>query len=220
MIKYIIIILICIYLIFLLFKTLKYEDNLNMFGFNFLKFTLTPLFRFWYPYKVINKKVTSVEGSVIFCGNHIHLMDQCLAIISTKRPIHYMAKIEYFRSWKTKWFFKLAGCIPVDRSVKDEGAKDAALKVLKDNNALGIFPEGTRNKTNKLLQPFKFGAVSMAKKTNATIVPFAITGEYKFRSKDLTIEFGAPFKIEDMTLEEANEKLYNEILEIIKKNKN
>ena len=86
--------------------------------------------------------------------------------------------------------------------------------------ALGIFPEGTRNKTKELLQPFKFGAVSMAKKTGATIVPYAITGTYKFRTKDLKITFGEPFKIpEDMDLEEANEKLYNIILDIIKKDK-
>ena len=60
----------------------------------------------------------------------------------------------------------------------------------------------------------------MAKKTNATIIPFAITGDYKWRTKNLTLEFGKPFKVGDMTLEEASDKLYNEILSIIKKNKN
>ena len=220
MIKYIILILICLYLLFLLFKTVKYENNLNMFIFNFFKYTLTPLFKFWYPYKVINKNLVPKNGPVIFCGNHIHLMDQCLAIISTKRPIHYMAKIEYFQNIKTRWFFKGAGCIPVDRSIHDSDAKNSAIKVLEDKNALGVFPEGTRNKTKELLQPFKFGAVSMAKKTNATIIPFAITGEYKFRTKNLKIEFGKPFKVDDMLLEEANDKLYHLILDIIKKNKN
>ena len=103
---------------------------------------------------------------------------------------------------------------------KDKNALNLGIKYLNDNNVVGIFPEGTRNKTKELLQPFKFGAVSMAKKTNATIIPFAITGEYKWRTKNLTLEFGKPFKIGDMTLEEANDKLYNEILNIIKKNKN
>ena len=73
--------------------------------------------------------------------------------------------------------------------------------------AIGLFPEGTRNKTDAFLLPFKFGAVSMAQKTNATLVPFGISGDYCFRSKNLRIKFGEPFKIEDMTLEEANEKL-------------
>ena len=220
MIKYIFIILICIFIIYLLFITLKYENSKKMFMYNLCKCILRPLFKLWYPYKVINKEVTNIDGPVIFCGNHIHLMDQCLPILVTKRPIHYMAKIEYFQNPKTKWFFKMVGCIPVNRSIHDANAKDLAIEVLENNYALGLFPEGTRNKTKELLQPFKFGAVSMAKKTNATIIPFAITGDYKWRTKNLTLEFGKPFKVGNMTLEEANDKLYNEILSIIKKNKN
>jgi 1-acyl-sn-glycerol-3-phosphate acyltransferase len=146
-------------------------------------------------------------------------MDQCLAILNTKRPVHYMAKIEYWQNPKTKWFFNMMGCIPVNRQIHDDNAKAQALEVLNKGLALGLFPEGTRNKTKELLQPFKFGAVSMAKKTNATIVPFAITGTYKFRTKNLKITFGKPFKVGDMELEEANKKLYDEILNIIKKNR-
>ena len=217
MVKYIFIILICIFIIYLLFITLKYENSKKMFMYNLCKCILRPLFKLWYPYKVINKEVTNIDGPVIFCGNHIHLMDQCLPILVTKRPIHYMAKIEYFQNPKTKWFFKMVGCIPVNRSIHDANAKDLAIEVLENNYALGLFPEGTRNKTKELLQPFKFGAVSMAKKTNATIIPFAITGDYKWRTKNLTLEFGKPFKVGDMTLEEANDKLYNDILSIIKK---
>ena len=37
----------------------------------------------------------------------------------------------------------------------------------------------------------------MADKCNATIVPYAITGDYKFRSKNLMVRFGEPFKVED-----------------------
>ena len=52
---------------------------------------------------------------------------------------------------------------------------------------------------------FKFGAVSMAKKKDAYLIPIGITGNYKFRSNDLTIRIGKPFKIADMDLEEANQ---------------
>ena len=68
--------------------------------------------------------------------------------------------------------------------------------------------------------PFKFGTVSMAKKTNATIVPFGLTGNYKFRSKNLTIRYGTPFKVGDMTLEEANNKLYKEVEKLMNLNLN
>lgn len=129
-----------------------------------------------------------------------------------------MAKKEYFDS-KMGWFFKLVGCIPVNRQIKDTKAVESALNVLKQGGAVGLFPEGTRNKTKDVfLLPFKFGTVSMANKTNATIVPFGLTGDYKFRSKNLTIRYGKPFKIGDMTLEEANQKLYNEVEALMKEN--
>lgn len=128
-----------------------------------------------------------------------------------------MAKKEYFDS-KMAWFFKSTGCISVDRSKKDEVAKEAALNILKSGGAVGLFPEGTRNKTKEFLLPFKFGTVSMAKKTDATIIPFGLTGDYKFRSKNLTVRFGKPFKVGDMSLEEANDKLYHEIEKLMKEN--
>ena len=138
--------------------------------------------------------------------------------MATKRVIHYMAKKEYFDG-KMAWFFKLVGCIPVDRSIKDHNATEKALSILRNDGAIGLFPEGTRNKTKDVfLLPFKFGTVSMAKKTNATIVPFGLTGDYKFRSKNLTIRYGTPFKIGDMDLEEANNKLYQEVENLMREN--
>ena len=58
----------------------------------------------------------------------------------------------------------------------------------------------------------------MAKKTNATIIPFGLTGDYKFRSKNLTIRYGKPFKVGNMDLTEANEKLYKEVETLMKEN--
>ena len=130
-----------------------------------------------------------------------------------------MAKREYFDNKKVAWFFKGTGCISVDRSKKDPVAKQKALDILEDKGAIGIFPEGTRNKTKELLLPFKYGAVSMAEKTDATIVPFAITGDYVFRSKNLKITYGKPFKVGKMTLEEANDKLYKQVEKLLKQNK-
>ena len=179
---------------------------------------LGPIFKFYYNPKIINKEVIPKAGPILIVGNHKHLYDQCLTIVATKRFINYMAKKEYFDDKKVAWFFKATGCISVNRSIKDNDATNKALEVLKNNGAIGLFPEGTRNKTKEFLLPFKFGAVSMASKTNATIVPFGITGDYKFRSKNLTIRYGTPFKVDNMTLEEANDKLYHEVESLMKEN--
>ena len=187
-------------------------------GYSLLTPIMRVLFRLYYNPKIINKEVIPKEGPILIVGNHKHIYDQCLTIMATKRVIHYMAKKEYFDG-KMAWFFKLVGCIPVDRSIKDHNATDKALKVLNSGGAIGLFPEGTRNKTKDVfLLPFKFGTVSMAKKTNATIIPFGLTGNYKFRSKNLTIRYGTPFRVGDMDLEDANKKLYEEVERLMRKN--
>lgn len=188
---------------------------MNKIWYKFLKVLLKPIYKLYYNPKIYGKENLNIDGPIIIAGNHIHIMDQCNIIISTKRIITYMAKKEYFDSFKTRWFFKSVGCIPVNRGSKEDTSKIEAIKVLENKGAIGIFPEGTRNKTKEKLLPFKFGTVSMAKSTNATIVPFAVVGDYKFRSKNLKVKIGKPFKVEDMTLEEANTNLYNEISNLI-----
>ena len=184
--------------------------------YHILRFIFKPLFVLYYNPKFYNKEYIPKNGSALIVGNHKHLFDQFLVIFATKRGIHYMAKREYFDSKKTRWFFKICGCISVDRSKKDNEAVNKAISVLNDDGLIGLFPEGTRNKTQELLLPFKYGAVSMAKKTNSYIVPFAITGNFKFRSKNLSKRYGKPFKVGNMSLENANKKLYNEIKKLMK----
>ena len=182
------------------------------------RFILGPIFMWYYNPKVINKEQLNQEGPILIVGNHKHLYDQCMTIVLSKRFIKYMAKKEYFDSWKTRWFFKAVGCIPVNRSIKDTNASETAINHLKKGGAIGLFPEGTRNKTDKFLLDFKYGTVSMAQKTDALIIPFGITGDYKFRSKNLTIRYGKPFKVGNMSLVEANDKLYNEVKRLMEKN--
>lgn len=187
-------------------------------GYKIIRFLLKPLFLFYYKPQLINKHLIPKEGPIIFVGNHYHLFDQCLPLVCTKRTVHYMAKKEYFAGLFA-WFFKMAGCISVNRQDGDKEAVERAVEILNDGGAIGIFPEGTRNKTEEFLLPFKVGAVKMAQATGASIVPFGITGHYKWRSKDLILRFGQPFKVgTDDDLEEANKKLWNVISSLKQEN--
>lgn len=176
-------------------------------------------FRLKYRPTITGAKNIPKKGPIILCGNHKHTHDQMNVMIVTRRIIHYMAKEEYFEG-KYAWFFKLAGCIKVDRRIHDEEAKQTALNILSKGGAVGIFPEGTRNKTLGTkdevdLLPFKYGAVSIAKKSNALIVPFGISGDYTGKKGHLTTRIGKPFSVRDMELEKANSVLREKILKLV-----
>ena len=177
-------------------------------------------YRLRYRPTIIGKENIPKNGPIIMCGNHKHTRDQMNVMIVTRRVIHYMAKEEYFEG-NFAWFFRLAGCIKVDRRIHDEDAKRIALDYLNNGQAIGIFPEGTRNKTLGTkeevdLLPFKYGAVSLAKKSNALIVPFGISGEYTGRKGNLVCKIGKPFSVKDMELEDANNLLRENILKLMK----
>ena len=186
-------------------------------GYRLLAPILLTVFTLYYSPKVFGKGNIPKKGAVVVCSNHKHVLDQCLAALATRRPINYMAKSEYFKG-KFAWFFKITGCICVNRNGHDDEAKSTANAVLSNGGALGIFPEGTRNKTDNLLGEFKYGAASLACKNEAMMVPVAVTGEYKFRSKTLCSRIGEPFSTKGMTVEEVNAHLHNEIVKLINEN--
>lgn len=186
-------------------------------GYRLMAPILLAVFWLYYSPRVFGKGNIPEKGAVLICSNHKHIFDQCLAALATRRPINYMAKSEYFKG-SFAWFFKLGGCICVNRNGHDEEAKASANAVLSNGGALGIFPEGTRNKTDNLLGEFKYGAASLACKNEAMIVPVAVTGEYKFRSKTLCARIGKPFSTKGMTVQQANSRLHSEIVKLINEN--
>ena len=157
------------------------------------------------------------EGGIILAGNHTSKLDPLLLMSTTKRCIHFLAKIELFQGPK-KFFFKNIEIIPVDRKKKNPEVINLANQYLFDNKVIGIFPESTINKTKDIIMPFKYGAVKMAKETSCSIVPFAITNKYIFLKKSVKISFGKPYKIKD-TLEKENIILENKVKELIRSNK-
>lgn len=171
-----------------------------------------PIFLLLYRPEFEGRNNIPKSGSVILAGNHTNNLDAAIMLAGPKRVVHMLAKKELFKSKISNAFFRSMGCIPVDRKIHDENAKSEAIEVLKNNEVIGIFPEGTVNRTNDIILPFKYGAVSFAKKTGAYIVPFTITGKYKLFRKSIKITYGKPYKVND-DLEIENEKLMN----IIKK---
>ena len=125
-----------------------------------------------YRPKIYNKELIPKKGAIILAGNHLTDMDQIIVIKATKRSVRFLTKIELYHGILGK-ILKLYDTIPVDRDNKENNkSMQISEKALRNGQAINIFPEGKRNRTNEILLPFKFGAVSLAKKTRVLYSPF------------------------------------------------
>lgn len=177
-----------------------------------------PLFKFIFRPQIINSEYIPKKGSAIIAGNHKHALDPILVDACTNRVVHTLAKKD-LHDGPFGFFFKAVGTIPVDlKSSSNKEATSSAVEYLKNGALINLSPEAKRNFTDELLLPFKYGAVSMAKKTNTIIIPYSITGDYKLFSKNLRIVFDKPINISKLDIEKANEKLYNNIQKLLKEN--
>lgn len=181
-----------------------------------LKVTVGNIFKILYRPKVYGIENIPKDGALIFAGNHRHAFDPVAVMSNTERIVHYMAKESIFKGLHGK-LLEAIGIIKVYRTKSNPVAVSEAMQVLEQGGTIGIFPEGTRNKTEQELLEFRHGAVVIAQKSGAPIIPFAIKGRYRLFRKGLIIEFGKPVDASKMETEVANEYIRNEVLELLRK---
>lgn len=149
------------------------------------------------------------EGSIVLAGNHTFYFDPLLIISSTNRVVHFLAKDDLSKGLKGVIFNNM-GIIPVNRKIHDKNALEKAEECLHNGEVVGVFPEGTINRTDDIIMPFKIGAVKMSYDTDSYLIPFTIKGKYKIFNGNLVIEFFKPYKI-GSNLDNENLKLMNTI---------
>ena len=185
---------------------------MNAWGYTLVKPIVKLLFYTLYRPTIKGRENIPKNGPFVLAGNHTKWLDSVMLVsVTPKNQVHFLAKEEL---WHGKgWIVvKAMGCIPVNRKIHDKDALIKAYEYLNNGSCIGIFPEGTINRTDDIIMPFKYGVVKMCKETDATLVPFVITGKYKLFKKGVTIEFLKPRKVTgDLELE--NEKLMRDVKE-------
>ncbi|MGE7621571.1 lysophospholipid acyltransferase family protein [Viridibacillus sp. NPDC096237] len=175
---------------------------------------LKPIYRM----EVIGLENFPKEGGILLCSNHIDALDPPVVGITSPRPVNFMAKEELFKLPILKKILPSVHAFPVKRGLSDRQALRTALELLKKGQVVGIFPEGTRNKTGTLGKGFS-GAGFFALKGEANVMPCAIIGPYKpFRR--LKVVYGkpidiAPYRERRAKAEEVTEVIMASIQELL-----
>jgi len=170
-----------------------------------LKALLSPIFRTCWKVQVVGRENVPSAGPVILAPNHTSFCDSFFLPLVVRRRVTFVAKAEYFDSWKTAWFFRSAGQIPMRREggSASERALAAARDVLKGGGVLGIYPEGTRSPDGRLYRGHT-GVARLALQCGAPIIPVGITGTTDVQPigskmmrpfKRVVINFGAPLDL-------------------------
>ena len=164
-----------------------------------------------YRPKIVGKENLPKETSAIICPNHVHALDSAVIIAMNKRKINVLAKEELFKNGFIRWIADLFGIYPVKRDNKSMESIKISLKLLKNNELLMIFPEGTRNGMAKGVKP-KDGAVKLAIKANVPIIPVGIQGNFKLFRK-VKVNIGKPLYYSEYKEEINNKELLDELTE-------
>jgi 1-acyl-sn-glycerol-3-phosphate acyltransferase len=141
---------------------------------------LGPVLRLVFRPKVEGLKNVPGSGPVILACNHLSFSDSIFTPLVVRRRVTFVAKAEYFtgkgiKGWFSRMFFTGAGTIPVDRSGGQaaQAALDTLLRVLREGNIAGIYPEGTRSPDGRLYRG-KTGVARLALESGAPVVPVAL----------------------------------------------
>ena len=184
-----------------------------------LKKTLGGLMKLLFRIHVYNDDQIPDEGAIILCGNHSSYLDPVALGVAFKRPIRYMGKSELFNSKLLGWFLRKVEAFPVIRGTSDLTAVKTALKLLKNGEVMGIFPQGTRVSGDEEVAA-KAGLAMFAYKSKASVLPVGIVYNRKpglFRRTDIV--FGNLIKYEDIDFKEATKddfiRVSNDIMQKI-----
>lgn len=181
-------------------------------------------YKVMYDFSIEGEENIPPEEGVIIAANHRTYADPVILTMKMKKPVTYMAKEELFRNKLFGAFITALGAFPVKRGAGDMQVIEQCVEKLSEGKNFVIFPEGTRQKTNKVAR-LKTGIAVIAAKSGATVLPMGIIVEGEklhFRGK-VKLRIGKPIPPEELQVVEgdrhsinaAKAKIYDALKELV-----
>lgn len=195
----------------------EFKYNKKFYGFVRTSFNI--LFRMYYANKIyVTKEQETPKGSLLICSNHTKLYDPPLIASFLDRRVNFMAKEELFENKVFGYLLEKCGAYPVNRQKPSKKTMEYSLGLLKNKEAVYMFPEGTRHES---FQSIKDGVAWLYLKyekdtgKKLEILPIGIKyGDWKRPFSGVYIRQGSILEIdleENLNRKEKRAKINKEI---------
>ncbi|TDT61878.1 lysophospholipid acyltransferase family protein [Fonticella tunisiensis] len=187
--------------------------------YNFAKALVSAIFHLIYRIDVVGLENVPEDDGALICPNHFSNLDPFLVAIVLPKQIRFMTKYEAFKNPVLRFLLYKLGMFPVKRGEADLNAVKTTLKILRDKQLVGLFPEGTRIKGGAFGKANP-GVAVFSIKSSKPIIPVYISGNFKPFTR-MKVIFGEPidfsqYKGTKLTNEEYTE-ISQKVMEEIKK---
>ncbi len=154
-----------------------------------------PFFKFVVGVRSAGRENVPLRGPVIIASNHRSGWDPPVLGFASPREVHFIAKRELFNPILGP-LIRLYNAHPIIRSVGAKSSLMTALKLLKEDLAIIVFPEGTRNRTKNPLLPLRRGIEWLAynEEINERLMVVPTWIEHGKGFGRFTVRFGEPLK--------------------------
>ena len=147
---------------------------------------LLPLFHLYLGLRVRGSKPPRSGPLLIICNHRNNLDPFAVGVACPHRALSFMAKVELFRIWLLRVLLPRWSTYPIIRQTTDVRSVRLLMQLLKQGEAVVLFPEGTRSRTGAV-GPFNAGFVRIAVRQRVPIVLTAIRNTEKALPRGSTI---------------------------------
>ncbi len=170
--------------------------------------------------RLVGSVTVPESGAAVIVCNHHSSVDPFFVQILLKRVVRWMVAREYYEHPLFGGFLRATEAIPVNRGGIDTASTKTAIRTLSEGGAVGMFPEGRINSTDEFMRPVRPGAIVVALKGQAPIIPCYIEGSpyrgtawspFLMRAR-VRVYFGSPIDLSPYYGQERDTDLVHRLL--------